>query len=84
VIIWTYLNQYITPDTAPWVLMDSKYNQTYGGAVWNDRIQLEVKSHVDHNTDANVWRGRSRFNATFNDWRFAAVGGVTGGEVLKG
>lgn len=84
VIIWTYLNQFLTPGTAPWVLMDSKYNQTYGGAVWNDRIPLEVKSTVDPNTDANVWRGRSRFNATFNDWRFAAVGGVDGGESLKG
>jgi len=84
VIIWTYLNQFLTADSAPWVLLDSKYNATYGGAVWNDRIQLEVNSHVDHNTDANVWRGRSRFNATFNDWRFAAVGGVAGGENLGG
>jgi len=83
VIVWTYLNQFLTANSVPWVLMDSKYNSTYGGAVWNDRIQLEVHSHVDHNTDANVWRGRSRFNATFNDWRFAAVGGVTGGEALK-
>jgi len=84
VIIWNYLNEFITPGTMPWVLMDGKYNQTYGGAVWNDRIQLEVHSNVDHNTDANVWRGRARFNATFNDWRFAAVGGVDGGDTLKG
>ncbi len=83
VIVWTYLNQYLTAGSMPWVLMDSKYNATYGGAVWNDRIQLEVYSHVDHNTDANVWRGRSRFNATFNDWRFAAVGGVAGGQNLE-
>lgn len=32
--------------------------------------------------DANVWWGYSRFNGTFNDWRFAAVGGVTGGKSL--
>lgn len=82
VIVWSYLNQFITDGTAPWVLMDSKYNQTYGGAVWNDRIALAVRSTIDENTDANVWRGRSRFNAAFNDWRFCAVGGVSGGSTL--
>lgn len=82
VIIWSYLNQFITASTQPWVLLDSKYNQTYGGAVWNDRVKLAVRSTVDENTDANVWRGRSRFNAAFNDWRFAAVGGVLGGQEL--
>ena len=82
VIVWSYLNQFITADTTPWVLLDSKYNQTYGGAVWNDRIKLAVRSTIDENTDANVWRGRSRFNAGFNDWRFAAVGGVSTGSEL--
>ena len=83
VIVWSYLNQFVTTTgTVPWVLLDSKYNQTYGGAVWNDRIKLAVRSTVDENTDANVWRGRSRFNAAFNDWRFAAVGGITGGTTL--
>ena len=78
VIVWPYLNQFITASTAPWILLDSKYNENYGGAVWNDRIQLAVRSTIDENTDANVWRGRSRFNATFNDWRFACVGGISG------
>ena len=82
VIVWPYLNQFVTKNTNPWVLLDSKYNETYGGAVWNDRVQLEVRSTIDENTDANVWRGRSRFNATFNDWRFAAIGGVAAGNAL--
>ena len=82
VIVWTYLNQFVTKGTSPWVLLDSKYNETYGGAVWNDRVQLEVRSTIDENTDANVWRGRSRFNAAFNDWRFAAIGGVAAGNAL--
>lgn len=83
VIVWSYLNQFLGKSaTAPWVMLDSKYNEMYGGAVWNDRIQLAVRSTVDENTDANVWRGRSRFNAAFNDWRFAAVGGVNGGKSL--
>ena len=82
VIIWPYLNKYLTAGTSPWVLLDSKYNKTYGGAVWNDRIQLAVRSTIDENTDANVWRGRSRFNATFNDWRAFAAGGIASGNEL--
>ena len=82
VIVWPYLNHYITNGVSPWVLLDSKYNETYGGAVWNDRIQLEARSTIDENTDANVWRGRSRFNACFNDWRFAAIGGIAAGNSL--
>ena len=82
VIVWPYLNQFVTKGTSPWVLLDSKYNEPYGGAVWNDRVQLEVRSTIDENTDANVWRGRSRFNAAFNDWRFAAIGGVAAGNAL--
>lgn len=82
VVVWSYLNQFITKNTQPWILLDSKYNQTYGGAVWNDRVKLSVRSTIDDNTDANVWRGRSRFNAAFNDWRFAAVGGVSSGAAL--
>ena len=82
VATWSYLNQFLDKGLKPWVLMDSKYNNTYGGAVWNDRIPLAVRSTVDDNTDANVWRGRSRFNAAFNDWRFACVGGMAGGTDL--
>ena len=82
VIIWSYLNQFVAAGVKPWILLDSKYNQTYGGAVWNDRVKLEVHSTIDENTDANVWRGRSRFNATFNDWRFASIGGINDGTDL--
>ena len=82
VIVSPYLNQYIAAGTTPWLLIDSKYNETYGGAMWFDRTPLEVRSTLDEGTDANVWRGYSRFSAGFNDWRFAAVGGVTGGTKL--
>lgn len=82
VIIWSYLNQFINSGTKPWILLDTAYNETYGGAVWNDRVKLAVRSAIDENTDANVWRGRSRFNATFNDWRFACIGGISGGTEL--
>lgn len=82
VIVWPYLNQFITASTSPWVLIDTRHNTEYGGAVWFDRVNLEVRSTIDEGTDANVWRGYSRFGAGFNDWRFAAVGGVDGGTAL--
>lgn len=82
VIVWSYLNKFITAGSAPWILMDSKYNELYGGAVWNDRVELEVDSDIDKGTGANVWRGYSRFGATFNDWRAFAVGGIAGGTQL--
>ena len=81
VICNPYLNQFLANGAKPWMLMDSKYNETYGGAVWNDRIPLTVKSVIDDN-DANRWKGRARFGATFNDWRFCAAGGMTGGTQL--
>ncbi len=76
VVIWQYLNQFIDAKDKPWIMMDSNYNTECGGAVWLDRIKLAVKSYVDENTDNNIWKGRSRFIAGFNDWRAFAVGGV--------
>lgn len=82
VICWTYLNQFLPSSTNfPWVLLDEGYNEDYGGAVWLDRTELDVRSEIAAN-DANVWKGFSRFIAGFNDWRFAAIGGVTGGDTL--
>ncbi len=84
VIVWPYLNQYITAGTSPWILLDSRYNNEYGGAVWLDRTALEVRSRIDEGNDANVWSGYARFIAGFNDWRFAAAGGISGGTELIG
>lgn len=82
VIVWPYLNQFINSGTRPWVLLDKKYNGEYGGAIWLDRTKLEIKSRIDESNDANIWGGYARFIAGFNDWRFAAVGGVSGGTKL--
>ena len=81
VIVWPYLNQFITSGTAPWILMDSRYNKDYGSAIWLDRVKLEVKSKIAEN-DANVWKGYARFTAGFNDWRAFAVGGIAGATAL--
>lgn len=82
VIVWPYLNQFIGKGKKPWIMMDSKFNEAYGGAVWNDRIKLIIKSIIDENTDANKWKGRSRFNAGFNNWRAFCCGGMEGGTDL--
>ena len=81
--VWPYLNQYITSGTSPWVLLDPDYNSQCDGLVWQDRIELTVRSYIDQNTDANVWAGRARFAAGFNDWRAVAVGGINGGTELS-
>lgn len=83
VIIWSYLNQYIASGTAPWILMDSRYNQDYGTLIWQDRVALAVRSSIDENTDANVWRGRARYTVGFHDWRGIAAGGVAAGNALS-
>lgn len=82
VIIWQYLNQFITKGTKPWVLLDERYNEDYAGAIFQDRVELEVESYIDRDTNANVWDGYARFGAGFNDWRGYAVGGVSGGDTL--
>lgn len=84
VMIWNYLNQYIPAGTTPWILADLDYNKEYGGAIFVDRTPLDVKSSIDENTDANVWRGYARFTAGFNDWRAFALGGISGGTQLIG
>ena len=83
VIVWNYLNQFITPGTTPWLLLDSAYNEEYGSLIWLDRVVLEVTSKIDDNTDANVWRGRARFTAGFHDWRGIAAAGVSGASPLS-
>lgn len=83
VIIWPYLNQFIDAGLSPWMLLDSTYNEENKGAVWLDRTGLEVTSEVERNR-TNVWSGYARFIGGFNDWRFAALGGMAGGNALVG
>ena len=84
VFVSQYLNEFITAGTSPWMLLSSSYNKDVGGAIFQDRVALEVDSHIDTNTHANVWTGYARFSGGFNDWRFACVGGATGGSKLIG
>jgi len=82
VIVNPYLNQYLAEGVKPWFLLADGFNQKAGGAVWGDRTELDVTPYVDNGNDASVWNGFARFNAVFNNWRFAACGGMTGGTKL--
>lgn len=79
--IWNYLNQFVAAGVEPWMLIDDAYNEENGGAVWNDRVPLTIKSEIASN-DANEWKGRARWGAAFNDFRFACLGGIEGGTDL--
>lgn len=83
VIVWAYLNQFIGAESTPYIIMDSSYNEDYKGAVWYDRVPLSIRSYIDKNTDDNVWNGRARFSAGFNDWRAFAIGGVSEGTTIS-
>lgn len=82
VIVWPYLNQWDTSSLSPWFLLDSEYNKMYGSLLWYDRIPLSVRSIISEDNDNNIWKGRCRFNAGFNDWRAIACSGIDGATAL--
>ena len=82
VIINPYWNRFIKQGKEPWMLMDSKFNERYGGAMWIDRLKLTIESVKEHSPAANVWYGRSRFIAGFRNWRAFCAGGMEDGTDL--
>lgn len=74
VVVTPYLNNLsgVTAGKDNWWLLDSKFNEANFGSIWLDRVPLSVKSYVDENTDNMVNKGRARFGAGFNNWRFAS------------
>lgn len=76
------LQQLGVTDMKPWLLLDTNFIKENDGAIWQDRVKLELTSDIDKTNDNNVWKGYARFTGGFADWRFAAAGGVTGGTAL--
>jgi hypothetical protein len=69
--------------TSPYIVASSQYNEDYAGAMWFDRMKLEVKAYEDPKTWNMVWQGMARFSAGFNDWRAFVMGGITGATTLS-
>jgi len=80
IIVWTFLGSPagMTAGKSWFMIQDSEWNENYAGLVWIDRIDLTIKSEIDADTDANIWRGRGRYGAAPNDWRcmFAGIPGL--------
>ena len=79
VIVNPYLNAYCTGGIRPWFLLDTEYNDANFGGVWVDRVPLTVITDINDENDNNIWKGRARFGAGFNDWRGYGVSYATSG-----
>lgn len=79
VLVWNYLPKAIGGKPY-FIMMDSKFKDDYMCLPFLDRLPLTVKSDIDPNTDANVFKGRARFMAGFNNWRCISIcgEGITG------
>lgn len=83
VIVWPYLPQSLGGKPY-FFLLDSQFKDNCECLPWVDRLPLTVRSDIDPNTDANVFKGRARFGAGFNNWRCIALcgEGLTSGTAL--
>lgn len=81
VLVWPYLNDFLGGLSAPWIILDSSYNQAGDCAIWQERVPLEVRSELADN-DANVWKGYMRFGGGFVDFRGMIAGGMSAGGTL--
>ena len=81
IIPWSYLNDFITPTGAPWILLDKNFNEMYDGNIWQERVDVEYRDEIGAN-DEYRWKGYARFAGAFVDWRQMLVGGVTGGTAF--
>lgn len=82
IITWGYLNDFIgSTNTAPWILFDSKYNRENDGNIYQDRVDLEIRSELGEN-DENIWKAYARYGYGFVDFRQMMAFGITGGSSL--
>ena len=83
IIEWPYLNDYVTEtNPAPFIILDSQYNLDNYGAAWFQREDFSIEQDKAPN-DNLIHKGYERYGAGFNDWRFAAAGGISGGTSLS-
>lgn len=76
-----YLNDFIGTQTAPWILIDENFNRNADGAIYQERVELEITSRLgDH--DENEWRAYARYGIGVVDFRCMLAGGVSHGKSL--
>lgn len=75
IIVWNYLPKDIGGQPY-FFMLDSKFKDDYMCLPFVDRLKMTVRSDIDPNTDANVFKGRARFGAGFNNWRCIALCGA--------
>lgn len=68
---------------APYILMSSEANKELQGAVFFDRVPLDVANQVNFNNRNLEWTGYARMSAGFKDWRPFIMGGATQGTTLS-
>lgn len=82
VIATPYLNAHLGFGVADqaFIMIAPEVNEDNPGAIWIDRVPLEVTSYVENNSKANLWDGRARFGVNFVDFRAMAyvATGATG------
>lgn len=75
IVKWTRLNDFTgqTAGTFPWWVIDSKFNQQYGGMIWQDREEINTTIDYEPATQNTNFHSRSRFNTSGNNWRAMAA-----------
>ena len=81
VIVWPYLNQFITAGTSPWFIMDSNFNKEADCAIFQNRVDLTIEDMLTDN-DVYRWKGRARYTGGFVDFRGLMAGGISGGTAI--
>lgn len=82
VIVDNGLNALI-PSTGnvPFFLLDSKFNDTFDGNIFQNRTDLEITSKEAEGNN-NAWEAYTRFSCGFVDYRHMIAGGVSWGTAL--
>ena len=69
--------------TSPYIIMSSEANEALQGAVFYNRVDLDVQNQVDLKTRNLEWNAYTRFSAGFFNWRMAILAGATSGTTLS-
>lgn len=81
IYISPYLNDFIAAGSKPWILIDEHYKENGDCAIYQERVELEVRSEMG-NHDENQWLAYARYGLGFVDFRGLMAFGVPGGSVL--